>query len=241
MRALVIALVASCGGSTEPPPPRTVPPAIPATAAVSPGIELPEVGPTGLDRADRLVADVGVSPSALTVKGRVIAALTDGELAAGDVEGGALGTLIPRVRDAARTLPARIALQVDRRVPARTLVRVLGSLQAGGRDDVVILARAGAHQMSAPLATTGPTSSDLVVSITADALTLSSEKLADLEALTLALAESRVQRGDTTTALTVQVDGGVPVQRVVEVIGAVRATRDGAPLYPDVGLRLGVD
>ena len=63
----------------------------------------------------------------------------------------------------------------------------------------------------------------------------------DLAQLTRTLTAIRVDRGSDERSLLVMADGGVAVQRIAETIGAVRATADGAPLYPDVRLALGVD
>jgi biopolymer transport protein ExbD len=234
---------------------------------LTPGVELPQVAFTGLDVEDDTLPDVSVSPTALTIRGEVVVPLVDGELAQNDVEDG----VIPRLREAAASLPpGRLALQVDRRVPYRTLVRVIHSLHAAGRDQHVLLARAGAHVVSAPIAlassSSSPTSrrssgvssgepddAELVVSLTRDELRLWSRsgaegtrehpKLAmhvssgsgiDLGDLASALAEIRARRG--AGEIVVLADGSIAMQSALAVIGAVRATADGAPLYPEVRL-----
>jgi len=253
MRMLAIAAILASGVFADAPAasaPRSQ--EVPMQHDLTPGVELPQVAFTGLDAEDGTIPDVSVSPTALTIRGDVVLPLVDGELAAGDVEDG----MIPRLRDAAASLPAgRLTLQIDRRVPYRTLVRVIHSLRAAGRDQHALLARAGAHVMSAPVALADATpprgGAQLVVSLTSDELRLWSRtgaegtrdhpKLAmqaasgiDLNDLANALAEIHARRGDG--AILVIADGGVAMQRTLEVIGAVRATADGTPLYPEVQL-----
>src|SRR5687768_8834625 len=124
MRLLLIACLVACGSSkpkTEPDP-TPVDVATPAaTDTVSPGIELPEVASTGFDRADRAMPQIAASPTALTVKGKHVIALSDGKVAAVDLTGGALGMIIPRLREHTSNFGAvGVLLQLDRRTPFTT-------------------------------------------------------------------------------------------------------------------------
>lgn len=239
---------------------------VPRIAAMSPGVELPNVANTGLDHARDVTPAIAVSPTALTVRGHTVAALVDGTLDGADVAGGAAGTQIPALVAAARALePGPVALQVDRRIPFRTLVQVLASLHAAGHPQALLLARAGAEVMSAPVALAPELTSDVMLAASPGAslevqvtiaavrlvldtgitreelVTLTVARGIDLRDLTAALAELRARYGASTgQAIVVRVDGGMPVQAVVDVIGAVRATAEGAPLYPDVVLAVGV-
>jgi biopolymer transport protein ExbD len=154
-----------------------------------------------------------------------------------------------------------VVLQVDRRVPSRTLVQVLVSLHVAGHAHARLLARAGAEIMSAPVALAPELTRDVMLAATDGAplevevttteirlvrgpwrqplLTLRLDRGIDLRELTAALAQLRSQ-DRSGRVVVVRVDGGIPVQEVVDVIGAVRATAEGAPLYPDVVLAVGV-
>lgn len=155
MRLLLIACLVACG-STPPPPEQpaevvTTPP--PVTDTVSPGIELPEVASTGFDRADRAVAQIAASPTALTVKGKPVIALSDGKVDAADLTGGALGMIIPKLREHTSDFPtAGVVLQLDRRTPFTTLMQIMSTLQASKLLAVSILARTGANTVTAPIA-----------------------------------------------------------------------------------------
>ncbi len=156
MRLLLIACLVACGSSKPPAEPPaevvTIPPA-PATDTVSPGIELPEVASTGFDRADRPMPQISASPTALTVKGKAVIALSDGKVDAADLTGGALGMIIPKLREHTSDFPtAGVLLKLDRRTPVTTLLQILSTLQASKLIAVSILARAGAQTVSAPIA-----------------------------------------------------------------------------------------
>src|SRR5687768_1124295 len=115
MRLLLIACLVACGSSTPAPEPTpVVVPTPPVADKVSPGIELPEVTSTGFDRADRAMPQIAASPTALTVKGKLVIALSDGSVGAADLTGGALGMIIPRLREHTSTFGAvGVLLQLD--------------------------------------------------------------------------------------------------------------------------------
>lgn len=275
MRLLLIGCLAACGSSKPTPEPATPPvivPTPPATDTVVPGIELPEIGSTGFDRADRAVAQIAASPTALTVKGKQVIALSDGKVGASDLTGGALGMVIPRLREHTSNFGAAgVTLQLDRRTPYTTLMQIMSTLQAGRLLAVSVLARAGAHTMSAPIAlppgqasawvrhTVPPdgkpsshvqpaialSSSELrLFSISGTAGTLAKPALVmktnpgiDLVQLGKKLAELRVRYPDPADqTIVVVADGTLPIQAVLEVIAAVRATPEGKALYPDIVL-----
>lgn len=264
MRCLLLILLAACSSSASTPPePTTVPPQVASTQTVSPGIELPEVSSTGFDRADQLVADIAVSPTALTIRGRELVALKDGRLSAHDVEGGAVGVVIPKLRDEAKSFAGkRVVLRIDRTVPFQTMAQVISSLARAGTNQLMLLARSGASQVGAPitLPATNQVGADeglrLAVSVSSTELelwsmsgregTLAEPKLAmkanpgiDLAQLGAALAEIRARSGNgDERSITILSDPTVPAQMILEVIGAVRATPEGATLYPDVVLGL---
>lgn len=156
MRLLLVGLLVACGSPKPTPEPptevvTTTPP--PVTDTVSPGIELPEVASTGLDRADRPMPQISASPTALTVKGKAVVMLRDGNVDAADLNGGALGMIIPKLREHTSDFPtAGVLLQLDRRTPVTTLLQIMSTLQASKLLAVSILARAGAQTMSAPIA-----------------------------------------------------------------------------------------
>ena len=154
MRILLIACLVACGSSKpEPEQPTVVVPPAPATDSVSPGIELPEIASTGFDRADRPNPQIAASPTALTVKGKQVIALTDGKVGAADLNGGAAGMLIPKLREHTRDFgTAGVVLGLDRRTPFTTLMQIMSTLQANGQLSVALLARAGAQTMTAPVA-----------------------------------------------------------------------------------------
>lgn len=273
MRLLLITCLVACGASKpEPEQTSVVVPTPPATDKVSPGIELPEVASTGLDRADRAIAQIAASPTALTVKGKQVVALTDGKISAADLNGGALGMIIPKLREHTNDFGAAgVVLQLDRRTPFTTLMQIMSTLQAGRLITVSILARAGAQQLSAPIAlppnqasawvrhTVPPdgkpsshvqpaialSGSELrLFSISGTAGTMAKPALVmktnpgiDLVQLGQKLAELRTQHPDPADqTIVVVADGTLPIQAVLEVIAAVRATPEGKPLYPDIVL-----
>jgi len=155
MRLLLIASLVACGSSkpiSEPDPTVVTAPKPSVITSTSPGIELSEVPSTGFDRADGATAQIAVSPSALTIKGKVVLSLTDGQIDAADLQGGALGMIIPRLREHSQELGAmRVMLQLDRRTPYLTLLQILSTLQIARISEVAILARSGPHTMSAPI------------------------------------------------------------------------------------------
>ncbi len=273
MRILLIACLVACGSSKpEPEQPIVVVPPAPATDTVSPGIELPEVASTGLDRADRPNPQIAASPTTLTVKGKQVITLTDGKVGASDLSGGATGMIIPKLREHTSDFgTAGVVLQLDRRTPFTTLMQIMSTLQAGRLLSVAIVARAGAQTMTAPVAlpaspaaawvrhTVPPDgkpsshvqpaialgSSELkLFSISGTAGTLAKPALVmktnpgiDLVELGRKLAELRTKHPDPADrTIVVVVDGTLPIQALLEVIAAVRATPEGKPLYPDVVL-----
>jgi biopolymer transport protein ExbD len=154
MRLLLVAVLVACG-SAKPPPEPITPVALepPATKTVSPEIELPEVAITGFDRADQARPQIAVSSTALTVKGKHVLALTQGNVATTDIHTGATGTTIPKLREHTSALgTAGVLLQLDRRTPFSTLLQIMSTLQATDVLSVAIMARAGAHTLSAPIA-----------------------------------------------------------------------------------------
>ena len=279
MRLLLITCLVACGSSKPEAEPTAVvvPKAVPAADGVSPGIELPEIASTGFDRADRAMPQISASPTALTVKGRHVVALSDGNVAAADLYGGALGMIIPKLRELTSDFGAAgVVLQLDRRTPFTTLLQIMSTLQAGRLIAVSILARSGAHTMSAPIALPpngqasawvrhtvppdGAPSSHVqpaialsrselrLFSISGTAGTLAKPALVmktnpgiDLVQLGRMLAELRTQHPDPADqTMIVVADGTLPIQVVLEVIAAVRATPEGKALYPDIVLSSGI-
>ncbi len=274
MRLLLLACLVACGSSkpVPEPPAEVVTTPAPVTDPVSPGIELPEVASTGFDRADRAVAQIAASPTTLTVKGKTVVTLSDGKVDAADVQGGAVGMIIPKLREHTSDFPtAGVVLQLDRRTPYTTLLQILSTLQASKLLAVSILARSGASTVTAPIAlppsgasawvrhTVPPdgkpaphvqpaialSSSELkLFSISGTAGTLAKPALVmktnpgiNLVELGKKLAELRTKYPypDDQTMVVVA-DGTLPIQAVLEVIAAVRATPEGKPLYPDIVL-----
>jgi len=166
MRLVLIACLVACGSSkpvVEPDPTViTTPP--PVTTNTSPGIEMPEVPSTGFDRADKAVPQISVSPTALTITSEVIVTLVDGNVGAADLQGGALGMIVTKLREHARDLgAARVILKLDRRTPYLTLLQILSTLQLERISAVSILASSGPQLMSAPIELTpGPNRSGWV-------------------------------------------------------------------------------
>jgi biopolymer transport protein ExbD len=166
MRLLLLACLVACGSSKPiaEPDPTMPPPPPPVTTTTSPGIEMPVVPSTGFDRADQAAPQISVSPTALTVKGKVVITLADGLVGAADLQGGANGLIVTKLREHARELgAARVILKLDRRTSYLTLVQILSTLQLEGIGAVSILASSGPQLMSAPVELTpGPNRSGWV-------------------------------------------------------------------------------
>lgn len=101
-------------------------------------LSLPQVAPEGLAPLENALAIV-VQPSAITIEGQAVVALTAGEVDPSDKEGGAQGSNIPRlthVLAALRTAsPRPLApplLLCDRTLPARLLIDILVSARKAG-------------------------------------------------------------------------------------------------------------
>jgi hypothetical protein len=239
--------------------------AVAPTAA--PGIELPEVPAIGFDPADKLVPVIAVSRTALSVEGTQLVAMKDGQLDPSELTRGAAGVVIVALRDALIDRPAgkdaRLVLAVDRQISSRLLAQVVYTAHAARPGvPVLLLARAGARQVAAPVYAPAPTadSSDpvgLVVSVGDAELRVWSttgtegtrgepKAVIALAApdpdgrLAAALAEIATRRyGDAmrapgTTRVTIEAAPEVPVQAVAAAVAAVRRTADGAELFPDV-------
>lgn len=166
MRILLIACLVACGSSkpVAEPDPTVIAKPPPVTTNTSPGIEMPEVPSIGFDRADKAMPQISVSPTALTVKGKVVVTLTDAQVGAADLQGGATGMIITKLREHARDLgAARVILKLDRRTSYLTLLQILSTLQLEGIGAVSILASSGPQLMSAPIELTpGPSRSGWV-------------------------------------------------------------------------------
>jgi len=166
MRFLLIACLVACGSSkpVAEPDPTVIAPTPTVTTNTSPGIEMPEVPSTGFDRADKAMPQISVSPTALTVSGKEVVTLADGIVGAADLQGGAVGMIITKLREHARALgAARILLKLDRRTPYLTLLQILSTLQLEGIGAVSILASSGPQLMSVPVELTpGPNRSGWV-------------------------------------------------------------------------------
>jgi biopolymer transport protein ExbD len=285
MRPLVIAILslAACGAPDrasprQPAAATVIPPPVATTPAVSPGIELPEVGSTGFVPADRARPQIAASPTALTVKGRVVIALTDGRASAADRGGNALGLHIPEFAAAAADLGGRpddgLVLQLDRRLPCRTLIEILSTLRSGTHHRFALLARSGPSVVAAPLTLLDPllvtaprettvsaagklgmlimlkASGELSVTslsglegtVTSPRLVMAPNPGIDLAQLTATLAEVRARHpAPAESDIVLMAEGSVALQTLVEVIGAVRMTQDGQPLFPDVRLSAGFE
>ncbi len=225
--------------SSRAPLDRDEPTSVSAIASISPGIELARVGPIGLEPADLVVPDVGISPTALTVRGREVVTLRDGHVA------NAPGP-ISALRDALSGRGGEpIAISVDHRIPSHTLVRVLRSSPSRAS----LLVRSGAHQMSFDVGAKPTTDVPaIVVGVAADQLVVWSAPAigtalprrvvlmrgddGDLEDLALGVTRAAMARPDARIEVVLVPEDSVPFQRVADVVAAVAATDAGARIRP---------
>jgi hypothetical protein len=265
---LAATLSLQCRSSSEADAPAAMRAPVEAVApTATPGIELPEVAAIGFDPADKLVPVIAVSRTALSVEGTQLVAMKDGQLDPAELDRGAAGVVIVALRDALIDRPAgvdtRLTVAIDRQISSRLLAQVVYTAHAARPGvPVVLLARAGARQVAAPVQAPAPTadSSDpvgLVVSVGDAELRVWSttgtegtrgapKAVIALAApdpdgrLAAALAEIATRRyGDAmrapgTTRVTIEASPAVPVQAVAAAVAAVRRTTDGADLFPDV-------
>lgn len=172
MRTFIALALVACS-SPSPTPQAKVDPAkgsaatTTSAATLTPGAELPEVALSGFDAADNAQPTVSSTLSGITVDGKLVAALQDGVVKGEELEGGALGLTITKLAAVADQLDRskRIMLGFDKRIPYRTLIATLFTLQKSGHTQFGLLARAGAHVVMAPITlpekpepTSGPSS-----------------------------------------------------------------------------------
>lgn len=217
------------------------------------------------------------TPTGIVVDGKAIVPIENGAIDPQDLEGGALGILIPRLRDfvealvAARRGAVRLQVAIDPALTYKVLIDVLFSTRAAGIQDHALVVRVGDAVQAIPLRLPTkaeaqmlepgkrPAALGLFVAITGDKLVLWSLSGAEgtlrkpkltahgTDELAKALAEiiDRRWHGRARGALDRRIialaSGADSMQRVAEVLAAVRARPDGQELFPDVLLSSGFE
>jgi len=134
------------------PAPPVAPPTPSPTPPSLPGIELVEVSGDGFAPVTEPVRVV-VSPTALSVDGRQLVALTDGRVARKDLRGEDDQAEVPAlVRELAEHPTARLVIAIDAHLTTEALHHVLRSMQYGGtKRTAVVVARTTSALVGAPL------------------------------------------------------------------------------------------
>lgn len=155
---LVLAVVA-CKGDGKKDVPSTEPaaaPAAPSPDARARSVELPQVSGRGVEPARDDGPIVVVSKTALIAEGKLIAAITNGQVDPSEKEGGALGLKIAKLSHFLGTIPRADTLRIaaDRQTPYRLLVEVLFSAKSPPAEwkRFDLLAEDGARTVRIPIA-----------------------------------------------------------------------------------------
>ena len=199
---MLIAVVA-CGA--KPPVPNPAAPAVPAEGpkkmefradGLPPprasklevtGVELPAIASAGTVPLEDGTAVV-ITTHGIAVEGKVLIAVANGAVDPADKEGGAMGILIPKLRDFTKALAqaelakgaslGRINIVADKTTPYQLLMEVMFSTKQAGLRDYAILARVNGEPAALPLTlpdkgkgrivpTGAPRALGMIVSVTA--------------------------------------------------------------------------
>jgi biopolymer transport protein ExbD len=223
----------------------------------------------GLEKLDPAGPVLTATTTGITVEGKAIVAVKDGSVDPAELEGGALGVEIPRVSkfltEIRQHMTATVLrLAVDPTLTYRMLFSLAYTAQKAGFRDLALVVHAGHDLRAIPLTLpekappgAGTAGLRLIVSITKDHLLLWSlsgtegtlkkpaadvapDHLADLRKAVAAIAERRKPQGDDQRII-VMADGAIPMQKVAEVMAAVRTDETGKPLFPTVLLSSGFE
>lgn len=164
-----IALSVACGSPAAPAPTE-----VPTTTAVAPSALVPEITQGRMDPDVPGAALVVTMDRVTRGTDAALLSLTDGRFADADVRGGANGFLVPSLVDAlgqgSPTDPP-VVLEIDPRVPYRTLARVIYSVGQTNRTEMRLRVRRGTtlgvlpvslpSMQAALLGSLGPSSADV--------------------------------------------------------------------------------
>ena len=151
-------------------------------------IAAPTVADLGLVELDTAVSSLVITKTGIVVEGRAIVAVADGDVDPAEKEGGALGIMVPRLRDFTKALVAEqakrpgaspepvLAVIADPSTPYRLLLASLFSTKTAGIRRFLLGVNTGATTKAIPLvlpdAKAAPRGLGLVVSLTRDHLQL---------------------------------------------------------------------
>ena len=226
----------------------------------------PKVTGAGFVELDASAPVVVATQNGIVIEGKMILALRDGAVAPDELEGGAMGIALPRVREFMKALLAAkpVQLVIDPHLTYKVLVELIFTIKQLGIADFSIVVAVGDAAKGIPLtlrtATPGPRPGVRpVVSIDGDKLllwsisgtegTLKKPKLVAATAAEIgkALAEivgrrwSTGKRSDDDRSIVVMAAGTTPMQTVADVLAVVRATPDGKELFPLIDLSTGFE
>jgi hypothetical protein len=240
-------------------------------------LTVPTVQDGGLVDVEPLAPMVIATTQSISIDGKAIIALENGAIAPDELEGGAQGIMIPRVREFLRALAAQLPpaaqmpaleLALDPSLTGRVLFDLAFSSARGGFTRLGLVVHAGAGNKAIPIelpqkrpATTqpGPAPLGMALAFSKDKLlvwsisgqegTLQKPKATVATAGELApvLGEIVARRWKTTPrseddrSIIVMIDPAVPMQRIAEVLAAVRAMPDGKELFPSILLSSGFE
>jgi biopolymer transport protein ExbD len=222
-------------------------------------VEVPMVPGAGYDALDVNRLSLVATRSSLIVDGVSVAALTDGQIAAGDKDGLVIAP-VKRVLEQRLALPRakpELTLFLDKTTPYRSLVELVVTAREAGIQSFYLATQTPSGAVAAPLAlstTADATASGLVVSVLQDEVlvwsragdegtlaqpktTISLGRLTAMTELTVALTEIAARRWpERKPTIALQAEAAVSAQLIAHVIGAMRATLAGKDLFPDVVL-----
>lgn len=235
--------------------------AIPTNAPKVTGAGFIEV----VDSAPMVVA----TPRGIVIEGLAIVAIANGAVDPSELEGGAMGMTVPRIREYMKAVVAakpvhRVQLLVDPSLPYKLLVQLIFTIKQAGFTEFSIVVAVEDTAKAIPLTLRPATSGRApglrpVVAITGAKLllwsisgtegTLKQPKLAAArpDEIGKALAEivSRrwptAKRSNDDRAIVLMADAGTPMQTIADVLAVVRATPDGKELFPMIELSTGFE
>ena len=231
-------------------------------------------GEPGLEKLDGGAPVLTATTTGIVVEGKAIVAVQNGAVDPAELEGGATGRAIMRLRSFLTELRARIdesgkgpmplVLVIDPTLPYRLLVGIVFSAEQAGFHGFQLAVHAGHDLDAIPLSLAEPAPPGAqpagvrpIVTITKDHILLWSfsglegtlqkpllevapDHVSDLRKAVAGIIARRKPAGDEAR-IVVMADSGIPVQKVAEVMAAVRTDEAGKPLFPTVLLSFGFD